>query len=341
MVVLVWAAVVAFCTTALIIPWCIVCAHKTSFLDKPDGVIKNQESPIPYLGGCAVALGWCVAFIFFSVGGKGVYPSHIFFPLSLCLLGLYDDHLPLTPLQKFVGQFVCCLIFYFLNSWWTAPFLPNVLQPIFALLWMLTVINGCNLIDVADGVTCASGISTLLGFALVSGALQDKEIFLYVITAIFSLAAFLRYNFPPARIYLGDAGSLLIGGWCVSLSSQCAPYISAEKALLVCSSFCALVVLELFFLVFVRTCYKIPFYQASPHHCALLLLQKGYTKKQVALCAAFFSFCMSCSAAALYFDYCSVFSYIFFMAFLTIFFGLFFGFCAYTSPSSQAARADC
>ncbi len=187
--------VVAFLVTLCLTPLVIVMATRLGIVDRP-GPLKPQSRPVPYLGGVAVFAGLVV--------GIAVGHPMLIAPMVAALgLGVADDRFELSALSRLVGQIAVGAVVVV-----TCPVhLPGGLAVISIIAVTVVVINGVNLIDgldlLAAGVTAVAGI----GFALIlHGTARQMAIALAA-----ALAGFLVYNRPPARVYLGDGGSYLLG----------------------------------------------------------------------------------------------------------------------------------
>ena len=196
-------------------------ALSAGFIDYPKQD-RVHRRPTPFLGGVAVALAAGLAIVLIApyipllgtLWDKGELPRaavpFTLFMASLALiLGLVDDRFDLTPLRKLIGQIVISVAFLagtlsVGGSW------DLFLWPV-GLLWMVGLLNAFNLLDNMDGVL--SGVGTLIGLFLGGLSLKMGRPDL----AALSLAAggaslgFLCFNFPPASIFLGDAGAFFIG----------------------------------------------------------------------------------------------------------------------------------
>ena len=188
-------AAVALVVTAVATPVVIVVARRTGIVDRP-GELKPQSDPIPYLGGVAVFLGMTV--------GVAVGRPTVLVPLGGALaLGVADDRFDLPPLIRMVGQVAIGLTVVV-----TCPLhLPGAVAVLAVPVVAVVVINGVNLIDGLDMLAAGVVGVAAAGFAVVlHGAGRQMA----VATAA-ALVAFLAYNRPPARVYLGDGGSYLLG----------------------------------------------------------------------------------------------------------------------------------
>jgi UDP-GlcNAc:undecaprenyl-phosphate GlcNAc-1-phosphate transferase len=197
------------------------------FLDNPDRCRKLHTAPIALGGGIAVWLatwsGWQVSLLYFipatpGGGESGWFFGALLFATVLILgLGIIDDGYGLRGRHKLAGQVVAAAglagLGLRIDAWssFGAYFENGILAYPFAVFWIVLVINAFNLIDGMDGFCGSVSLiaSLAIGFiAYRSGQWEDAAVALALAGA---LAAFLIFNLPPAKIYLGDAGSMTIG----------------------------------------------------------------------------------------------------------------------------------
>ena len=169
-----------------------------------------HRRPIPLLGGIAIAIGLAGGVLFHA-------PDERLLPLALysglmCLLGVFDDVRAVKPLAKLGGQMVIAAIVLWLMppitvTGWSA------LDRVLAFVWIVGVTNAFNLLDNMDGL--AAGVAAIAAFCYLTLLIPENASALTVAIAAFTGAVlgFLRYNFPPGSIFMGDSGSLLIGGF--------------------------------------------------------------------------------------------------------------------------------
>jgi UDP-GlcNAc:undecaprenyl-phosphate GlcNAc-1-phosphate transferase len=185
----------ALCATAVAVPICMVVARRTGIVDRP-GPLKLHETPVPYLGGVAVFVGVTI----------GVFAGRaaVLVPLLAALaVGVADDRLDLpAPIrllaQLGVGAAIAATQPVHLPGWCGIPLIVAV---------TVILINGFNLIDGLDMLAAGVGTAAAVGFTLVLHGSSR----LMAASLAGSLIAFLLFNRPPARIYLGDGGSYLLG----------------------------------------------------------------------------------------------------------------------------------
>jgi UDP-GlcNAc:undecaprenyl-phosphate GlcNAc-1-phosphate transferase len=247
-------------------------AMQMGIVDSPDGDLKRHDNDIPYLGGLAVFVSFLLTvgvFTQFQQETLGLLLSGTI----ILMVGLIDDFGVLTPHQKLLGQTLAAMVLIKSGIFIRLEFLTEPIAIPLTVLWILSVTNAFNIIDIMDGL--ASGIATIA--ALVIGVAnffsgRDSIAFLSIVLAGATLG-FLRHNFHPARIYLGDAGSLFVGFMLAALSMN-AGYTRFN---LIASISPALILgiplFDLAFVMFVRWRKGIPIMRGSPDHYALRLLR--------------------------------------------------------------------
>src|ERR1017187_6151141 len=200
-------------------------ATRMGLVDKPDATRKFHLGPVPRVGGVSVALAYALAMGFIYVPPYRNVPFDIPSGMSaawklapaaivILLIGLADDIRGLRPWQKLLGEVAAAVIAY--ESGFGVHVLrgqpvSDWLSPIVTVVWLVGCSNALNLIDGIDGLAAGVGVfATLTAFV---AALMHNSLELALVTAplVGALLGFLRYNFNPASIFLGDSGSLMIG----------------------------------------------------------------------------------------------------------------------------------
>jgi UDP-GlcNAc:undecaprenyl-phosphate GlcNAc-1-phosphate transferase len=243
-------------------------ARATGYVDHPDPR-KAHARATPLLGGVAIAAALVAAPVLASALGRSAIATPSLGLLAGALValtvGLIDDRHPLGPRGKLLGQFIAgaCLV------WWgtRVPALrENPLLGLVALVGVATLMNAINFLDNMDGILGALIPVTAGGFAalaLVHGAPVHLALAWGLIGAC---AGFLVYNAPPARIFLGDAGSHLLGFALAALALQSLeqsftlPHVTAVLVLL------AYPIFDATFVVLDRVLGHRPFYIGSIDH---------------------------------------------------------------------------
>ncbi len=215
-------APLSFGAALLFTPLVRALARRTGYLDHPDERKPHLE-PTPLLGGLAVfgalVVGPLLARLLVGAPIGMPAPGVLLGGALSLLLGLVDDRRPMRPLGKLIGQLAVAIS---LVVWGGAPHIVAE-QPLLALAAIVAVVsllNAVNFLDAMDGIVSALTPVTGLGFvalALVHGAAVDLAL---AWGAVGAAAGFLVYNAPPARIFLGDAGSHVLGFVLATLSLQ-------------------------------------------------------------------------------------------------------------------------
>jgi UDP-GlcNAc:undecaprenyl-phosphate GlcNAc-1-phosphate transferase len=260
-------------------------ALRFGIVDEPDGRLKRQEAPVPYLGGLAVFLAYVIALGMVMPFDSLLLGLLLAGTLTL-LVGLIDDFGVLTPLAKVAGQGVA--IFVLLRSGAVIELVevPVGLRWPLAAAFLLAVCNAFNLLDIMDGL--AAGVGGVAGLALGTVALAGGEI--PEAAAAFALAGglfgFLVYNFSPAKIYLGDAGSLAVGITLGALAIAIRWTERSPAGFLAPLVILAVPLADTAYVSILRARAGKPFWHGSPDHFPLRLRRalKGDVRKAVLIC---------------------------------------------------------
>jgi UDP-GlcNAc:undecaprenyl-phosphate GlcNAc-1-phosphate transferase len=193
----------------------------------------------------------------------------------LLLVGLFDDLKALTPGIKFLFQIVATYILLKSGIIIDLIFFPKWLDIAMSFFWILTVINAFNIIDIMDGLASSVGAISALTIFIISLYTDNFLISILALSLAAALLAFLKFNWEPARIYLGDAGSMILGLIIGSLTMMVS-YTRFNKMAFV--SGLLLLAVPLFDLTYVSILRiikgKMPFW-GSPDHFALRLRKKN------------------------------------------------------------------
>ncbi|MGO9581515.1 MAG: glycosyltransferase family 4 protein [Acidimicrobiales bacterium] len=195
-----YAGLTAFVASLLAVPPVARVARALGIVDRP-GPLKVQTAPVPYLGGVAVMVGMLAA-AWTRVFGREVTIAALL-PLGLALgIGIADDARDLPVALRVLGELGIGLALA-----WAVPCRLGGAGWVPTVLLAVLLMNGVNLLDGLDGVAAGVVIASSAGFAvLLTGAGR-----IAALTCLGAVAGFLVHNRPPARIYLGDGGSYLLG----------------------------------------------------------------------------------------------------------------------------------
>lgn len=225
----------SFAVAFILVPIFIKVARRYDFLDYPTA-LKRHPRPTPLLGGEAVFIGFLFA-VFLATQMLNLplgdeLKGLIVGSAAVVLVGLIDDRRGLSPSIKFLGQLGAALLFIFLSRS-QGILTGTTLDLIVLLLWLTGLMNALNFLDAMDGL--CGGITSISASAfLILGIFSGNQIMIVVSLAIMgSLIGFLPYNLSPAKIFLGDAGSMLNGFILASLAILFAKYNPSPLVLLV------------------------------------------------------------------------------------------------------------
>ncbi len=226
------AVLVAFASSVLLTPLAAGVAWRVGAISHPDGNRRLQPNSTPLWGGLAVVIGvYAGVALAWSTGliPAGDIRWTVGLMLStgmICLLGCYDDARDISAYSKLAGQLLA--IFPLLATGCYAErllvfgyevYLGWVGIPL-TIGWLILVVNALNLLDGMDGLASLTGIVVALSIAAIAAGLGSATLILPAVLLAAALAGFLLHNFPPAKIYLGDAGSLLIGLMLAAMAMQ-------------------------------------------------------------------------------------------------------------------------
>jgi UDP-GlcNAc:undecaprenyl-phosphate GlcNAc-1-phosphate transferase len=191
----------------LTIPIIIKFANKFGWVVYPR-IDRWHKQTTALMGGIAIFISIIFNFVLF------LNLKYILFIVSIILfflLGFFDDRYELKPKLKFVFQIIISLIFILLTNTYFNLFSNNFLNITSTLLWVLLITNSCNFLDNMDGLL--TGIASITTF-FISIAFFNYQLYDFCIMSLIisgSCFAFLFYNKNPARIFMGDCGSLILG----------------------------------------------------------------------------------------------------------------------------------
>lgn len=290
---LITLAISSFLLALLLTPVVRNYSVRRGWVDTPDAR-KVHGAGIPRTGGVAVLAAYLGAYlILLSMGltGGSLVDLTMVWRLApavavIFAVGLIDDLWGMTAWQKLMGQLVAAgaafgsgVQVHAVGGW----VLPGWMELPATLLWLVLVTNAVNLIDGMDGL--ATGVALFATFTILAAGLQTNNIPLAmaVIPLGGALLGFLRYNFNPATVFLGDSGSLtigfLLGCYGIFWSQKSATILGVTAPLLAL----AIPLLDVALAVARRFLRREPIFGADRGHIHHRLLKKGLTVSQAAL----------------------------------------------------------
>lgn len=276
-------------------------ATRRGWVSKPQDGRHVHEAPLPRLGGAAIFMAfsitvglWLAISSVFPRLAFGTDPAtllRIYVPACLIFcLGIYDDLRGAGPYTKFVVQAIAASMLFVggmrilnLPLLFGVHTLPWFVDLPATVLWVVAVTNAFNLIDGLDGLAAGSALFSTIVFFVVALVNQSWLGALISITLAGAILGFLRFNFNPATIFLGDSGSLFIGFTLSALAlagAQKAPTFVAVAIPVV--SF-GLPILETSLSILRRLISGRPIFTADREHIHHKLLQMGLSHRQVVI----------------------------------------------------------
>ena len=211
-----FSSMTALLVCMALIPFLRIVAERFQIMDQPGGR-KVHEYAVPRIGGIAFAIGACA-----SIAWWGPKDATTFSVLVGCgiivLFGVWDDRVDLSYRTKIVGQLFAALAVVLGGDIWftTLPFFPDMEIPAWAgmfvtIVFLIGVSNAVNLTDGLDGLAGGLSFLTLSGIAYLAHLSSDATVLVLTVPFLGAILGFLRYNTYPARIFMGDGGSQLLG----------------------------------------------------------------------------------------------------------------------------------
>ncbi|HEY4148468.1 MAG TPA: MraY family glycosyltransferase [Chitinophagaceae bacterium] len=210
---------IAFTITFLAIPVIIFVAEGKKLYDVPDAR-KIHNTPIPSLGGLGIFAGFILSCLVITPLANAPEFQYFFAAaFVIFFLGLKDDILDISPIKKFIGQVLAAFLIIYkggvqitsMHGFLGIQELPPMFSLLFTYLTVIVIINSFNLIDGIDGLAGSLGLMACIVFGVYFSAVGMPPYAILAFALAGSLAAFLIFNFQPAKIFMGDTGSLLLG----------------------------------------------------------------------------------------------------------------------------------
>ena len=283
------ALVLAFGLALGLTPLAALAARRVGLVDRPGGRRLHRQA-VPFGGGVAmlIAIAIPVTLLDPSLGGR----RHAILAgaLACTLVGLIDDRFALPPMIKLIGEVGAAAIPVAAGATIdhiTLPFLDpfdlGVLQYPVTVIWIVALMNSVNFIDGMDGL--AAGISAITAVTFCVLALKLDRGGAAVLSAALAGASlgFLRHNFHPARVFMGDAGALLIGYLLATIAVQGVLKTTAAVALAVPLLVLLVPLFDTSFVVLHRLKYGRRPWDADASHLHHRFVRVGFSQRQAAL----------------------------------------------------------
>ena len=245
----------------------------------------GKKRKVPFSGGISLALAFIVPYLIFVFRQRILLPLELIyllvFSLAILAIEVLDDFKDLSVKLRIISQIVFIFFFLQFGKKIQIYFLPDWLNYIISFLWIMGITNAFNLFDIADGL--CSGLAIMVSLAFLGVAIIKGNFLLAGLFASLSgaIIAFYFFNYPPAKIFLGNSGAHFLGFLFVTLSIY-GDYATAKNpiSLIAPVLILAFPVIDTIYLIVVRVKKKIIPVNKSNDHIYLRLLAKGYSKKK-------------------------------------------------------------
>ncbi len=329
------ALLVSFLLALLTIPLFSLIARRIGLVDNPDYHRKLHRAPIPMVGGLALIIlvplttivainidllypsmiaAWSqgvskaispqlpVAELAISRNDLQEFSGLLLAALVLFLVGVADDRFNIRGRHKLLGQILAVTVLIFAGFKFDHFFVFGyqidfgILSVFVIYAWTLAAINSINLLDGADGI--AGTIGFIMSLAICAMALFTGKVFDAIVSAAIAgtLCGFLRFNFPPAKAYLGDAGSMLIGLLLSALAVRCTFKYSASYAFIAPLALLAIPFIDTLAAIVRRRLTGRSIFATDRGHLHHTLMKRGYGPKVSLLWVAMFTSTTSAGA---------------------------------------------
>jgi len=298
----VWGALIAFAVVVLLTPAVGGMARRLGIVDLPGGRRINTL-PVPRLGGLALFLGLLVPALAFLHSGRENRGVLLGAAVAVTV-GIVDDFRGLPWYGKLGGQLAAAGVATGFGIWvnrFTLPFIgihtlhPAVGIPL-TIAWIVAIMNMVNFLDGLDGL--AAGVAGISGLTFSVIALSLGKVDAAVLSAIVfgACVGFLRHNFYPARIFMGDSGALLLGFVLATVSVQGLLKTAATVALFFPLLVLAVPIVDTTFVVLRRLRHGQKVFEGDQAHIHHRFLRRGFSQRRAAL--TIWAWCLTLSLAA-------------------------------------------
>jgi len=237
---------------------------------------------VPYFGGLAIYLAFLISLAFtfeFRHDVLGI----ILGGTIVVMLGLIDDFGVLTPWTKLIGQLLAVFVLIKSGIRIEIAAFPDWVDLLLTVFWMVGLINAFNLLDIMDGLSAGVGAVSATAL-LVAALLQGDQTIAFMLAALIgSLLGFLKYNWQPARIYMGDTGAMFIG-LLLGAMAMIGKYPSDHPLSLLTPVFIlGIPIYDTLFVMWIRYQRGLPIFWGSPDHIAIRLRHWGMPVPRIVL----------------------------------------------------------
>ena len=267
-------------------------------VDKPSAR-KVHTHPIPLLGGLAIYIGFFLGASLVVALNSQMMLALFFSSSFIVFVGILDDLYDLKPIVKLSGQLAAAVIFVacgmqiqFVTNPWGGMFYLGIWGIPITILWLVAMSNVVNFLDGLDGL--AAGVSTIASLAVFIVAVMRGQYLVAGITMALmgSAMGFLRHNFNPARIFMGDSGAMFLGFTLAAIAVQGSLKGAMTLGLVVPALAFGVPIVDTAFAIIRRKRRGVPISQADRGHIHHRLLDRGFSQKQAVILIYLLTACL-------------------------------------------------
>ncbi len=300
----------AFISNLIITPILIYLAKKNKWYDRSDER-KIHIVPTPRIGGVGIYISFIIGLsVFYAFTKMNTITSSsltIFQFISIIIsismffaIGIIDDYHELSARLKFAIQAVTVILLMVAGFRFKEVYIPIIgvdlklgfFSWILTFCWLIGISNSINLIDGMDGLAGGVSLIGLLGIGIYSLIISDVNISILAFVLAGSTLGFLVFNFPPAKIFMGDAGSYVLGltlAFITLVNNEAA----GSKTLMLAITVTLIPICDTLAAIIRRTANKVHFFTPDREHMHHKLLNLGLTTNQILVVIYFIAICLS------------------------------------------------
>jgi UDP-GlcNAc:undecaprenyl-phosphate/decaprenyl-phosphate GlcNAc-1-phosphate transferase len=293
-------------------PFTATFADRVGVVDAPGDERRIHVTSTPLLGGLVIYLAVTASMVLLAPWGATV-KAILVGGSVITVVGLVDDLIDMNPLVKFFGQLAAigaCVAFSVRMDSLSLPFasnsvrLPLAASIVITVLWFAAIINMVNFIDGLDGLAAGICAISAVTFGVIAFSLNRPDTGIVAFVLAGATLSFLRFNFHPASIFMGDAGSMFLGFVLGVLSVQGVMKSTATVALILPLLVLGVPFIDLFLIVFRRVRRRVPFYSPGQDHVHHdLVLVAGFSQRKSVLLLYIWCILLNGTAVAMAFRF--------------------------------------
>ncbi|MBM3634302.1 MAG: undecaprenyl/decaprenyl-phosphate alpha-N-acetylglucosaminyl 1-phosphate transferase [Actinobacteria bacterium] len=282
------SAIAAAVVVLILTPATMALARRVGAVDQPSAR-RIHDRPVPRLGGLAIVLGFLLPALWFLPGDPAAR-ALIAGAVLIAALGIADDVLGLQPAVKLLGQVACAAIPVAAGLTIANGTLPLIgafelgaAQYPLTILWFVAIVNIINFTDGMDGL--AAGVVGIgaTTFAIIAASLGRADAAILAAALAGASLAFLKYNFNPARTFMGDGGSMFLGFMLAGIAISGVMKSAAAVAIVLPLVVLAIPILDTSFVILKRLKHGNPVYSADKSHFHHRFLAIGWSQRRTVL----------------------------------------------------------